>query len=63
MLTGLVPGRGTDEVGAAQAKSGAATALSIRFWENGLVPLIPVVPVAEALWADSEPEPSTAVTV
>lgn len=64
MLTGPVPGRGTDEVGAAQANRGAATALSISAWlkfEPGPVPA--VLAVTEPLWADSTPAESSAVTV
>jgi hypothetical protein len=41
MLTGPVPGRGTAEVGAAQANSGAATELSISDCWNWPGPVLP----------------------
>jgi hypothetical protein len=64
MLVGPVPGRGTDDVGAAHANNGAATALSICGWLNADPPPLPgVVALAEALCADSTPAESTAVTV
>src|SRR5882757_2167617 len=68
MLTGLVPGRGTAEVGFAKAISGAAAALSISVCENAPPPPPPppvpgVVPVTGALCADPLPAASSAVTV
>src|SRR6266702_1132573 len=64
MLVGFVPGRGTEEVGAAKAIKGDATAESMSVWLNFAPPVLPeVVAVMLALCGDCTAEASTAAAV